>query len=533
MAVFAVAVATAQAATPQPVVFTTTPPKQTNSTLALFEWTGTGSSYKCSLDKATPAACVSPKKLSSLSEGTHKFSVQENTAVGAPPPPVEYEWTIDLTPPTTVVTQKPPPLSNSKTATFEFNSPDATATFQCSLNGSPSQPCTSPVAYTGLADATRTLLIQAVDPAGNVDTQAQPIAWTVDTTPPDTVLADPGNIVGESDPAFTFTSSETGATFQCSLDGAPFAPCTSPDRVYVPHSGPHKFRVRAVDTAGNTDPTPAVYSWTSDQTPPKRPEVTIFAAPRAKSSGASPIPKATTAPGLLPTFTNPLSKLLATPAFTLGTRLQAQWKSDSSAVSYDVTVTTFPEDSAGLNEREENTTEIKQYSRTKRTALLLKPGTGATVCVKVDARDKVGNVSDAKTACTTIPDSFAPFWGPYEFHRVKDAKAWRGYYIVLGHGEYLDQPIDDGAFFAPSKAELVAERCHRCGRVELAFTKYPVGGHPFQELATVDLAGKTDRQVVVDLNLPQRRLERDGNGYIAIFRLSGKPRLSGVGFTNQ
>jgi hypothetical protein len=101
---------------------------------------------------------------------------------------------------------------------------------------------------------------------------------------------------------------------------------------------------------------------------------------------------------------------------------------------------------------------------------------------------------------------------------------------VLGHTDYLGQPINDGAFFTPSKTELVAERCHGCGRVELAFTKYPVGGHKFQQLATVDLDGKSDHQAVVDLELSHRQLEVDGNGYIVLVRLSGKPRLSGVGF---
>ena len=171
----------------RPLAFTETPPKQTNSTSADFKWTGTPP-YKCSLDGATPATCKTPDVLPGLSEGPHSFSVEEGG--GGVPVEVEYGWTVDLTPPTTVVTEKPPPLSNSTTATFAFNSPDTTATFRCSLNGAPPQPCTSPVIYTGLADATRTLLIQAVDPAGNVDTQAQPITWTVDTTPPDTVLAD-------------------------------------------------------------------------------------------------------------------------------------------------------------------------------------------------------------------------------------------------------------------------------------------------------------------------------------------------------
>ncbi len=126
----------------------------------------------------------------------------------------------------------------------------------------------------------------------------------------------------------------------------------------------------------------------------------------------------------------------------------------------------------------------------------------------------------------------APPWNPYIFHRVKDQKAWRGYYIVLGHAQYVEQPIGDGAFFAPSKAELVAERCHGCGRVELAFTKYPVGSQKLHELATVDLTGKTNHQVVIDLKLPQHQLDVDGNGYLVLFRLSGKPRLAGIGFSD-
>ena len=527
--VFAVVLATAQASTPS-VVFTKTPPAQTSSTSARFEWTGTAP-FKCSIDEAAPATCTSPQEFHGLSEGPHKFSVQGGTGV-TPPPPVEYDWTVDLTPPTTVVTQKPAPLSNSTTATFAFNSPDTTATFQCSLNGAAAQPCTSPVVYTGLGDATRTLLIQAVDPAGNIDTQAQPITWTVDTTPPDTVLADPGDIVGNSVPTFTFTASEPNSTFQCSFDSGPFAACTSPDLVDVLRSGPHEFSVRAVDAAGNMDPTPATYSWTADLTPPKRPEVTIFAAPRAKSSAASPAPKLAPSPGLVPTFTPPLAKLLSTPTFTLGTRLHAQWKSDPSAVSYDVTVTTLPQDSTGVGEHGENVLDFKQYSRTKQTALLLRPGTGATVCVKVDARDKVGNVSNANTACTTIPASFAPYWGPYQFHRVRDTQAWRGYYIVLGQGQQLVQEIGDHAFFTPTKAELVGERCHGCGQVEIAFTKYPLGGHQLQQLATVDMDGKTDHQMAVEVKLPRRRLERDGEGLMLFVRLSGRPRLSGVGLTD-
>ena len=514
-----------------PFAFTKTPHDPANQTSATFAWTGSGP-FTCSIDGAAFQACTSPQTLSGLSEGGHEFKVQAAASTGLPPM-ITDDWTVDLTPPTTVVTQKPPPLSNSSTATFAFNSPDSTATFQCSLNGSPVQPCTSPVVYSGLADATRTLLIQAVDPAGNVDVQAQPITWTVDTTPPDTVLANPGNIVGSFDPLFTFSATEAGSTFECSFNNAPFAACTSPDRVDVPRSGAQKFSVRAVDGAGNVDPTPAVYAWMSDLTPPKRPKVTIFAAPsRAKASSAAPVVKPEPNPGLGLTFTNPLAKLLGTPTFTLSTRLQAQWKSDSTAVSYDVTVSTLPEDSTGQDERGDNVLQIKQYSRTRRTALRLTLFPGETVCVEVDARDKVGNVSAKRTSCTTIPDSFAPPWGPYEFRRVRDAKAWRGHYIVMSKGHYLTQPINDSAFFSPSRAVLVAERCPACGAVEFAFSRYPLGGRRLHTLATVSLSGKTDHEATIDVKLPRRRLERDGEGMIVLLWASGKPRLSGVGFVS-
>jgi DNA-binding beta-propeller fold protein YncE len=51
-------------------------------------------------------------------------------------------------------------------------------------------------------------------------------------------------------------------TFDCSLDGAAFAACTSPRLLSLLANGSHTFRVRAKDTAGNIDPTPATTTWT-------------------------------------------------------------------------------------------------------------------------------------------------------------------------------------------------------------------------------------------------------------------------------
>lgn len=59
-----------------------------------------------------------------------------------------------------------------------------------------------------------------------------------------------------------FSASEGGSTFTCSLDGAPYAACTSPAQLTV-NPGPHRFRVVARDAAGNADATPAELAFTA------------------------------------------------------------------------------------------------------------------------------------------------------------------------------------------------------------------------------------------------------------------------------
>jgi large repetitive protein len=62
--------------------------------------------------------------------------------------------------------------------------------------------------------------------------------------------------------SFVFESDESG-TFECSLDGQAFRTCDSP-RLYTDLGGGwHTFKVRAIDDAGNADPTPAVRRWHS------------------------------------------------------------------------------------------------------------------------------------------------------------------------------------------------------------------------------------------------------------------------------
>ncbi len=96
---------------------------------------------------------------------------------------------------------------------------------------------------------------------------------TRDATAPDTtLLTTPPAITNATTGTFTFSGTETG-TFQCSLDGAAFAVCTSPRALTSLSEGSHTFRVRAVDAAGNADATPAAFTWVVDLTAPAAPVI--------------------------------------------------------------------------------------------------------------------------------------------------------------------------------------------------------------------------------------------------------------------
>ncbi len=103
-----------------------------------------------------------------------------------------------------------------------------------------------------------------------------------DYDPPDTSIAG-------TPPTFTLTSTEAQSTFECSLDGAAFEACSSPRTYSGLAVGEHELRVRATDRAGNTDPTPAVRTWTvvPDTTAPQTTLGSGLPPASTSSTGAS------------------------------------------------------------------------------------------------------------------------------------------------------------------------------------------------------------------------------------------------------
>ena len=95
---------------------------------------------------------------------------------------------------------------------------------------------------------------------------------------PDTTIdSGPSGTVASTSAEFGFSSDQGDATFQCKLDGGTFEACASPKSVPDEGAlaeGTHTFEVRAVDTAGGADPTPASRTWKVDTTAPLAPAIT-------------------------------------------------------------------------------------------------------------------------------------------------------------------------------------------------------------------------------------------------------------------
>lgn len=90
-----------------------------------------------------------------------------------------------------------------------------------------------------------------------------------DTTPPETTITSgPSGATTDSTPTFEFASSEEGSSFECRVDTAAFASCSSPHTTSALGTGVRNFEVRAIDAASNQDLTPASRSFTVSEPPP-------------------------------------------------------------------------------------------------------------------------------------------------------------------------------------------------------------------------------------------------------------------------
>ena len=163
-------------------------------------------------------------------------------------------------PPKTSITGGPSGLTSDRTPVFTFKS-DTGLAFECRIDASAFQPCSSPVTTTPLKDGPHSFAVRARTAAFNVEVSPPTRSFTIDTVRPDTRFTKkaPRRFFKER-VKFKFASSEAGARFQCKLDGRPWRSCGSTFKFGVKR-GKHTILVRSVDKAGNTDKTPARYKF--------------------------------------------------------------------------------------------------------------------------------------------------------------------------------------------------------------------------------------------------------------------------------
>jgi len=163
----------------------------------------------------------------------------------------------------TTITAGPSGSTSATDATFTFTGTPSGVTFECKLDSPTWVACTSPQSYPGpLSQGSHTFEVRAVD-GGTPDPTPAQRTWTIVPPPPldTTITGGPSGDVTATDATFTFTGTPSGVTFECQLDGAAFAACTSPKNYPGPlPQGSHTFQVRAVD-GGTPDPTPAQRMW--------------------------------------------------------------------------------------------------------------------------------------------------------------------------------------------------------------------------------------------------------------------------------
>ena len=227
-----------------------------------------GASVSCQLDGGVFADCSSPFTALGLADGSHVFRVRatdiaQNTSV------TTRTWTVDTTPPTVSISSGSAEGSTSsdRSPTFGFASDEPDVSFSCRLGGAGAfRACGSPFTASGLADRAYTFQVRATDAARNTHVDSR--TWTLDGPADVSITAGPasGSVSRNATPSFAFSSLDSNPGFRCRIDGAAFAPCTSPVAISTLSDGSHTFLVEATDAAQTVDVAWRVFS--VDATPP-------------------------------------------------------------------------------------------------------------------------------------------------------------------------------------------------------------------------------------------------------------------------
>lgn len=249
---------------------------------------------ECNLDGNGFEACGRTFSIADPANGPHTLIVRATDQAGNVSVAVDYTFEVLGEPPVVPVIDNSDPVDGAttrlRTAGFAFSHEDENegsfGGFQCRLDGGLWVACESPFQTDGLGNGPHSFEVRARDIADNLSAPAS-VQWDVQAgAPVTTINGGPSGLTRQNDSTATFSSDKAG-TFECQIDGAAWAVCTSPLEFTDQPDGDHSLRVRAisaVDPVGVKDPTPPARFWTIDTVAP---DVAIDSAPAAKTDTRS------------------------------------------------------------------------------------------------------------------------------------------------------------------------------------------------------------------------------------------------------
>ncbi|HEV2813178.1 MAG TPA: Ig-like domain-containing protein [Solirubrobacteraceae bacterium] len=295
-------------AAPNPPTIDSGPPTPSNSSIAMWAFTGEGGAlHSCRLTRGATVVsdwglCTTPASYTlapAQADGIYTFHVYSTDMAGNVGTESTHSFTLDRTAPVApTITSAPPASGNGSSPAWSFTH-EAGANATCRLERGAAvvsdwSTCTSPRTFNlgSEPDGTYTFRVRATDVAGNTGPEAVGSYAMDHTAPPaPTITGGPTGSSTDQTPQYTFTA-EAGSSTQCRIDRPGFVVsdwtnCNSPKsfNLNLQPDETYTFRVRATDAATNTGPE-ATRVYTLDRTAPVAPVIT--GGPPANSNDPAP-----------------------------------------------------------------------------------------------------------------------------------------------------------------------------------------------------------------------------------------------------
>lgn len=186
----------------------------------------TGDGFECRVDDAAWSACSSPLQLAPQSEGAHTFQVRATAGAAKDRTPATRAFRVDTDAPGTLLDAGPDAFTRDRTPTWTWTmaDPEPGASFRCSLDGAPFEPCASGYTAPELASGAHTFEIRAQDRWGNLEA-SEPISFTVDLTSDGLQFGAlsqlPGSAACATDPATLGCAAAAGVRYPTSVSVSP------------------------------------------------------------------------------------------------------------------------------------------------------------------------------------------------------------------------------------------------------------------------------------------------------------------------